>query len=189
MMAYSIIQPPFTLRFREMPKGELKRYFQWFMKVMPERLVELDAVVRETHPTWPGDFSPESLQELAAWFGGQVETRPKTGEEIDGLTAKLAFSIDVSGTQLTNRTFSLAMDIGMYFSQVVINNLDGTRWDQPLKNERFADYGQPVITGFGTVSLNPVRIVVTTAYGVARGKKAQLRELYDTWAKMKRHDG
>jgi len=186
MMAYSIIQPPFTLKFREMPKVELKDYFQWFMRVMPERFQELTEAVREMHPGWPGDFSPESLEELGRWFDGQVENRPKTQEEIDGLTARLTFPIDVSGSQLTNRTFSLAMDIGMYFGQVVINNLDGTRWDQPLKNEKFADYGQPVIMGFGTVPLNPVRIVVMTAYGVAKGKKAQLRELYGTWAKMKR---
>lgn len=185
-MAYSIIQPPFTLKFREMPKAELKSYFEWFMTVMPERLVELNAAVREAVPTWAGDFSPESLDVLGKWFEGQVETRPKTQDEIDGLKAKLTFPIDVSGEQLTNRTFSLAMDIGMYFSQVVINNLEGTKWNQPLKNEKFADYGQPVIMGFGTVPLNPVRIVVMAAYGVAKGKKVQLRELYGTWAKMKK---
>ena len=57
----------------------------------------------------------------------------------------------------------------MYFGQVIIKNLPGTGWDQPLKNKKLADYGQPVIAGFGTVSLNPVRVMVTTAYGIARG--------------------
>ena len=92
------------------------------------------------------------------------------------------------GEQLTNRTFSLAMDIGMYFSQVVLKNLDGTKWDQPLRNEKFADYGQPVIMGFGSVPLNPVRVVVTLAYGIMTKKQSggRLRELYDTWARMKR---
>jgi len=187
-MAYAIIQPPFTLKFREMSESELRSYFEWFMKVMPERLTELKRAIRESpsHSSWAGDFSPKSLDELGTWFEGQVETRPKTQEEVEGVKAKLTFPIEVSGEQLTNRTFSLAMDIGMYFSQVILNNLDGTKWNQALKNEKFADYGQPVIMGFGTVPLNPVRILVSTAYGIAKGKEARLRELYDTWAKMKK---
>ncbi len=36
-MTYSVIQPRFTLKFREMPKPELKAYFEWFAKVLPER--------------------------------------------------------------------------------------------------------------------------------------------------------
>ncbi len=69
-MSYSIIQPPFTLKFREMSKGELKRYFEWFMNVMPERLAGLKRVVRESpsHSSWTGEFSPDSLDELGKWF-------------------------------------------------------------------------------------------------------------------------
>jgi hypothetical protein len=78
------------------------------------------------------------------------------------------------------------MDIGMYFAQVVLKNLAGTRWDQPLGNKKFADYGQPVIMGFGTVPLNPVRVMVTNAYKAASKQRVDLRRLYDTWARMKR---
>jgi hypothetical protein len=69
-----------------------------------------------------------------------------------------------------------------------LKNLEGTAWDQPLRNEKFSDYGQPVIMGFGSVPLNPVRIVVMLAYGIANKKQGgrRLRELYDTWAKMRR---
>jgi hypothetical protein len=189
-MAYSIIQPPFTLVFREMTKPELKGYFDWFAEVTPERIAGLEAEVRRapTHSTWRADFSPESLEALGEWFAGQVETRAKTAEEINEVKSKLTFPIDVPGEQLTNRTFSLAMDIGMYFGQVVLKNIDGTKWEQPLRNEKFADYGQPVIMGLGSVPLNPVRIVVMLAYGIMRKKQGsgRLRELYDTWAKMKR---
>ena len=38
-MKYQIIQPPFTLKFREMSKEELKEYYKWFMAVMPNRIV------------------------------------------------------------------------------------------------------------------------------------------------------
>jgi hypothetical protein len=189
-MTYSVIQPPFTLRFREMPRPELRQYFEWFAKVLPQRIAGLEEEVRRSPPRagWRADFSPHSLQALGEWFAGQVEMRAKTDEEIDAVKSALTFPINVPGEQLTNRTFSLAMDIGMYFSQVVLKNLDGTKWEQPLRNENFADYGQPVIMGFGTVPLNPVRIVVMLAYGIARGKQGggRLRQLYDTWANMRR---
>lgn len=187
-MTYSILQPPFTLKFQEMSNGELIGYRQWFMSVLPERISGLEAEVRRSpsHAAWVADGSPESLQGLGDWFAGQVETRATTREEIDVVKAKLTFPVDVPGDQLTNRTFSLAMDIGMYFGQLVLKNLAGTKWDQPLQNKKFADYGQPVIVGTGSVPLNPVRIVVMLAYGLASKKRSghQLRELYDTWTKM-----
>lgn len=74
----------------------------------------------------------------------------------------------------------------MYFGQVVVRNLPGTHWDQVLKNKMDADYGQPVILGFGTAPLNPVWILVTKAYGVSREKPAKLHELYETWAQMRK---
>jgi hypothetical protein len=107
----------------------------------------------------------------AAGFEGQVETRKKTADEIEETRSKLTFPIDIPKEELTNKSFSLAMDIGMYFGQVVLKNLPGTRWDQPLRNKKFADYGQPVILGFGKVPLNPVRVMVTTAYRISRQKR------------------
>jgi hypothetical protein len=189
-MPYAIIQPPFTLKFREMTKSELKDYFSWFMKVVPERIAGLETAVRESpaYSSWSADLSPESLVKLGDWFASEVEVRTRSRNEIDEVKSRLSFPIDVPGEELTNRSFSLAMDVGMYFSQVVLKNLPGTKWDQPLKNERFADYGQPVIMGFGTVPLNPIRIVVTLAYALASGEQsgARLKALYDTWTKLKK---
>jgi hypothetical protein len=79
------------------------------------------------------------------------------------------------------------MDVGMYFGQTIVKNLPGTRWDQPVKNSKFADYGQPVIMGFGTVPLNPVRIAVTLAYAFAAKEQTgdRLRALFDVWSKKR----
>lgn len=187
-MTYAIIQPPFPLEFREKSKKDLETYRTWFHQVSSERIAELTRAVKSTpgYEGWEPSASPESLDALGQWFEGQVETRKKTADEIEETRAKLTFPIDIPEEELTERTFSLAIDIGMYFGQVILKNLPGTRWDQPLKNKKFADYGQPVIMGFGTVPLNPVRVMVMTAYGISRKKPARLRELYDTWAKMKR---
>ena len=92
--------------------------------------------------------------------------------------------MDVPNEELTERTFSLAMDIGMYLGRVLLANFPSLRWEQFLGSKKFADYGQPIITGFGPVPLNPVRIAVTLAYGLAkaRGPSKRLREVYDYWA-------
>lgn len=185
-MPYSIVQPPFTLRFRDMPKRELEAYGEWFHSVMPERIQQLRALVRET-PTfkgWEADMTPDSLGPLGAWFLEHVETRTRTTEEIAEVTSRLAFPMDVPEEELTNRSFSLAMDIGMYLGGVVLRSLPGTTWAQPLKNKDFADYGQPVILGFGSIPLNPVRIAVTLAYAFAAKEQpgTRLRALFDWWA-------
>lgn len=187
-MSYSIIQPPFTMRFREMPKRELAAYAAWFHKVIPERIAEVTKAVKVTpgYEGWGPSATPDSLEALGRWLEGQVETRERTDDEIAETRAALTFPINPSGQELTNRTFSLAMDIGMYFAEVVLKNLAGTRWTQPLENKKLADYGQPVVTGFGALMLNPVRVMVTTAYAISRKKPAELRALYDTWARMTR---
>ena len=187
-MSYAIIQPPFTLKFREMSKKELEAYRAWFHEVMPERITQLANAVRDTpgFENWEADETPESLKELGGWFDAEVDTRRSTQEEMDEIRSRLSFPIDIPEEELTNRSFSLAMDIGMYFGTVVLKNLPGTRWDQPLKNKKFADYGQPVIMGFGTVPLNPIRVLVMTAYGISRKQPARLRELYEVWSKKRK---
>ncbi|MDQ3332902.1 MAG: hypothetical protein M3552_20005 [Planctomycetota bacterium] len=184
-MTYSTIQPPFTLKFREMPKRELRLYFEWFLNVIPQRVSELAGVVRDTQgfEDWQPDGTPSSLDSLGEWFANQVETRQRTSDELIEITSRSALSFPVSGEELTNRTFSLAMDIGMYLSQVLARSNESLQWEQPLKDKNVFDYGQPVLVGRGDLSLNPVHISVTLAYGLARKTKTgkRLRELYNIW--------
>jgi len=186
-MAYAIIQPPFTLEFREMSRAELKAYGEWFHRVLLDRVAELAGAVKSAggFEGWEPDRSVESLDVLGRWFEGRVATRAKTEEELEEQRAALVFPIDLPTVQLTNETFSLAMDVGMYFACVVLETLPGTRWDQVPSGKRNAHYGHPVILGFGKVELDPVHVLVMTAYGVSRGKPAELRKLCDTWAKMR----
>jgi hypothetical protein len=187
-MAYSIIQPPFSLKFRQMSKPELRSYLEWFLKVLPERLVALEWTIRGSseYSSWKVNYSPNSLAPLGNWFAGQIETRKRTKEEIEAMSLRLNYSVEGSSQELTNRSFSLAVDVGMYFGQVILENHPGTSWDQLLDNKRYADYGQPIIVGLGKVPLNPVRIAVTLAYAIAGGKPdgTRLRAIYKIWSKM-----
>lgn len=181
MTTYILIRPPFTLRFDEMSKEELINYNSWFHGIMQERTEVLTNAVRTTsgYEDWNASFSPDSLEYLGQWFEKQVSTRPKTQAEIQPIAPHETHELD-------DRTFSICMDVGMYFAQVILRNLTGTTWAHPLKNKKFADYGQPVVMGFGTIPLNPIRVIVMTAYGIARGKPANLKSLYDTWSKLKK---
>lgn len=170
-----------------MPKFELRRYFDWFVGTIPERIAELTKEVREISEfkDWEPDFSPSSLDALGLWFAKQVGTRERTEAELQKIRDQgPQFGIE-SKSELTNRTFSLAMDIGMYFGQLMLTNHPSLRWDQRNSNKRFAHYGQPVLVGFeGGVPLNPVHIAVTLAYGLAKKRKSgqRLRELYEHWS-------
>jgi hypothetical protein len=189
-MVYQIIQPPFTLQFREMSKQELKDYFQWFLDVLPTRIRELASAVRQTpgFETWQLDGTPASLNALGEWFATQAEAGQRTSEERVEIANRSAYPIDISNEELTNRTFSLAMDVGMYLAQVLLKNHPSLRWEQPFGSKKFVDYGQPVLVGFGAAPLNPVDIAVTLAYGLVSKRRGgqRLREIYDHWSQQVR---
>jgi len=186
-MPYSIIQPPFTLKFAEMSRAELKAYYAWFMEQIPIRLAILESSVRETpgFGSWAADSTEASLAGLGEWYAMQVETRQRTRDEMEEIMGSLIFPVDVPDHELTNKTFSLAVDIGMYWSTVLRRRYPTLQWDLIMKSKRYVDYGQPVLMGFAAkVPLNPVRIMIVMAYGLADGSKsaARLLELHKVWS-------
>ncbi len=173
-----------------MSRSELKNYKTWFLESIPGRVEELRSEVVRTaeFKSWLADCSVESLELLGEWFADQVEMRDTTAEEDQQIEQQLVFTIKLPDKELTNRSFSLAMDIGIYLAEVVRNNVAGAKWTQAAGNKKFADYGQMVIDGLaGPTPLNPVRIVVNLAYGIGRGHQdgARLFGLYKYWAKAR----
>ena len=187
-MTYQNIQPPFTLKFREMSKRELADYAKWFHASIPERIAQLESAVRSTpgYESWRATAEPETLGSLGAWFVDHVTVRPRSPEEIAQLQQRSAMLASPPTTDLTNETFSLAMDIGMYFARTLQQAYPQLQWTQYLDNKKFAHYGQPVLIGFGVVPLNPVHIAVTLGYGIAAGKQkgTRLTELFAVWSKQ-----
>src|SRR5260221_9379629 len=167
-----------------MPKKELKEYSRWFRDVTPQRVDELTKELNSSagFGDWKPSYAPDSLNSLGNWFATQVVTRPHTREELRNLPPHVREF--VSEGELTNRTISLAMDVGIYLSEVFLRNSPSLKWDQIFGSSRFIDYGQPVLVGFGgKVPFNPVRMVITMAYGLIRETKdgGALRDIYDIW--------
>lgn len=183
-MAYQVIQPPFTLEFDEMPPEDLKEYSRWFHSVLPGRTSQLETAVRSTlgFESWRATFDAASLGQLGEWFEREVSTRPRSPAEV--AEVRIHGLVEEPGPELTNRTFSLAMDIAFYFAETMRRCHPAVSWKQPLGSRKDADFGQPVLVGFGKVRLNPVRICVTLAYGIASGSQSgtRLREIFDYWS-------
>jgi hypothetical protein len=185
-MSYQILQPPFPLRFDEMPTKEIKDYFSWFKSIVAERVVELTAYVRQDpiSRNWEPDYSTSSLEALGDWFSRHVSTRERTQAEMDELKGGFSHPIDIPNYDLTNESFSLGFDVGVYLGLALMKKHPSLSWDLNLKNKKFVDYGQPLIVGFGATPLNPVRIGINLAYGLASKKNSggRLREIYDVWS-------
>src|ERR1700749_2714160 len=103
-MEYQPVKPPFTQNIGDMREDELKRYFAWFLEVMPERLQQLARAVTGTigFEDWLPDYTAASLEPLSRWLAAQAETRKRTPEEVRRLTG--SSSIDVGDEELTERT-------------------------------------------------------------------------------------
>jgi hypothetical protein len=187
-MAYSIIQPPFTLKFREMSARELSGYRKWFFEVMPSRISELQNAInssQESFGSWKPDYSVASINVLGIWFWHQVETRPRTPEEIAEIRGQTPFDFDVSENELTNRTFSLAMDCGMYLGETLRYHYPHLEWQQPRRSKRDVDYGQLVLSGFGRTVLNPVGNCVVFCYAASKGRRTgdSFSQMFERWSR------
>lgn len=183
-MSYDLINPPFSLKFRDMSKSELRRYFDWVMQEMPKRieLLREEVISSPRFKFWKADCLPGSLDELGMWFSEQIELRELSKARlIEGKHGPLA----TKEHELTARTFSLAFDVGLYLAQVFLRNHKSLKWKQDTKVKNFIDYGHVLITGFGPVDLNPIGVVTTLAYGISRKTKngTRLREIYEIWSK------
>jgi hypothetical protein len=83
-MTYTLVTPPFSLRFKEMRIDDLRAYHDWFLRMVPTRASELSETVANSPgcESFHGDFSPDSLDALGDWLARQVQTRPRTEAEL-----------------------------------------------------------------------------------------------------------
>lgn len=189
MCEYPVIAPPFSLKFKEMTKKELKDYNKWFLAHIVERIAILERIVKCTpgYEDWEADYLPESLYKLGEWFAHQVEKRKLSKEEMKEIYTKFPDRfklVKIDDWELTNRTFSIAIDIGMYLSQVFLKNIPTLSWQHTTEgSKRWIDYGQPVLAGFGSDVFNPTRMMITLAHGIASGDWSgnRLKNLYEIW--------
>jgi hypothetical protein len=190
LLAYELVRPPFSLKFDHMSKLELQAYSEWFHASIPGRIQELERAVRssEGFGSWSADGTPESLNDLGQWFAAVASTRERTEAERQAIIEGLVFPVEIGTRELTDETYSVAFDVGVYLSRVLMHAHPALRWQQHLRGKAFIDYGQPVLVEFRTAPFNPVRMMVVVAWGLVDGTYdgGQLPELFEIWSSQVR---
>jgi hypothetical protein len=185
---YGEIQSPIDENVYKRNKKQAKVFFNWYINEIPTRVQILSDYVRSSpeFSSWQANLLVESLDDLGKWFCKQVETRPRSEEEISDIRKRAPALFDAVGIpqdELTGKTFSLAIDIGMYLSQIMQKNVKNAEWVLITKGRKSNNFNHPVLSTGGILKFNPTYLMVTYSYGIARGTKKPegLRELYEIW--------
>ncbi len=153
-----------------------------------QRVSTLERAVQESpgFEEWQADYSRNSFKLLGAWFERQVSTRPRTPQELAQKSQGPIPEVASAPWELTNETFSWAIDVGLYFGESLQKRYPSLKWEQDQTDKRSADFGQAVLVGFGSVPLNPISIMVTLAYGIAKRERTgdRLSELHSLWDQL-----
>jgi hypothetical protein len=181
---YQLFSLLFAGPFRELTSKQARQQYEWFLSQIPVRLEELRLLIEPYGLSL--NYTRESLPALGRWFELQVETRPRTPEEMAAERLKEPAWLEgyVKPWVFTERTFSICIDTGIYFAELLRHFHPHLQWDLVLKPKNDADLHEPVLVGFpGRVRLNPTRIIRVLAYKVVDGESAaaELPRLLRTW--------
>jgi hypothetical protein len=188
---YIIAEPPLGLNpsYRNTTLEQAKSNYEWYINKLTERIEVLAHYIQsyEKYKIWVADYSPNSLDELGKWFYEYTETRQRSSKEIEEIYAispKWFKAIEIPDYDLSNITLSFCIDISMYFSQILLNEIPELHWELCKSKSRIHnDYHQPVLVGQGKLVCNPLDLIITLAYGYSNKSKRpeRLKELYVIW--------
>lgn len=188
---YEIIQPPYHLKFREMSRNQAREYFEWFQRQIPIRINILARYIQSfpQYHDWKSTFTLDSIEDLGAWFIDLASTRKRSQKEINDIYANSPpwfKNVQIPEYDLSNETISLAIDVGMYLSQVMVKNVENLHWKMVSKPLNHIDYQQPVLFGKNKIGFNPVHLVLTYAYEIVENPKGpnRLKVIYEIWEKI-----
>lgn len=86
------------------------------------------------------DFQSKTKEELklyAKWFEENVETEKLSEEEYKEKRAAVPDYIEIKDWDITIKTRSSAVDIGIYFGEVFIKNHKGLKWEQYFSRSKY----------------------------------------------------
>lgn len=200
---YKIINLTLEKRIHETTEKEAKEFFEWFIKIIPERLEILKKALKyDGYNQRKMDFSPGSLGYIGDFFAKHVHTRPLTKAEIEefkknywvtirkqGYDIPLSKIIKIPKETFTDETLSLCWDVGIYFAKVFEKNIKGLKWDFVRKPKNNVYYHLPVLVGFGQNEFSPKDIMEVVAAKIIKGKDVsqELKRLYEVWKYSAEH--
>lgn len=147
---YQYLSLPFDKSIYDLTPQETADYFDWYMKMLPERVAYVSGIcARELGVSADKlDCSPESLILLWKWF------RRRARKQLSPTPSNPKQKV------LTPETELLLRDVGMYLGETLRKNVPDLTWTyytEP-RNDFFANH--PLLTGFvDTTSGKPFHAV------------------------------
>lgn len=180
---------------------KLESYRKSFFENESLRIIDLKNKVKQSDfSDLDLDFTPESLIGLGDFMAASIRTRPRTELEIEKTREALKKKYDssmhesivVAPWELTTETYSLCLDLAIYWGNVLIKNhpTDNLSWSQYLhkKRKNNDDYGQMIIQVNPRSYVAPFRMTEIlashVAYGIYnRNSRYTLYKIYQHWSK------
>lgn len=186
--------------------ADVQNYFNWFMSIKDERL---KLFYQQVFGSQKVELSLNKLQAIYYYFRNNVVVKSRSLEEIEEERVKLPKQLrrvhKVPDYEIIEPTFSMIVDAGIYFGELLRNEVPGVYWTTE-KNKRMAHYGKPILVKkdvrtdadpasvFYTMVLKIQKGTInedmlTNAYGTIRdsfqGKSKDYLELVERWSKGK----
>lgn len=175
---YELIgQPIEGFRFENSSRKDALRFFECYMRIMPDRVAKLQALMNECGTAFDADYSRESLLPVSTWLGETVVDQVPAGcDDIDTFVLSSPLCV------------SLCLDCGYYLAETIRRSSPKLYWDIAKGTPRLVGYHMPSVHGFKNgVFLEPLQIA--SVFSLRSAKKAlassrespSLVELFDLW--------
>ena len=175
------ISSPLETWFDDFKQGKsknqniIKPYKQWFFDNLENRINNLEKYIR----TFVGfnnfqlDYSPKTLTELEVWLETSIKSEMMPEDEYTQLRNLFPMEIDIEKWTLTELSYSILYDVGMYFGEIMIHNYPNLKWTQYISTSKInVDVGHMVIqTKYKNCPMNPIWLVRIIGYKLIENKK------------------
>lgn len=144
-------------------KNIIKPYENWFLENKEYRIKTLENYIR----TFTGfeslqmDFSINSLAEIGRWLETSIKSEMMPEEEYEQLRSLYPPEIDIEKWDLTDLSYSILYDVGIYFGESIIHQFPNLKWMQYLSTSKLnVDIGHMVIqTKYKNCPMNPIGLI------------------------------
>lgn len=194
MSEYKIINDtPYGFDWENQNTRQLRAFETWFFLNKDTRLQELNSEFKKVcHKDL--DFSIDSLKDVGIFMKSAITPRKLSIEEYNEKKNKYGGTIEISPYDISIKSRSLLIDIGIYFGEVFIRNHTKLTWSQcRCRSIRDANRGYMVIIMNNSPYLkeiNPFRLMFVQGWKVLDGtfEENNLIKLYHIWNKDVRED-
>lgn len=185
-MEYELMSPPFEMNnFSDMNKVEAKQHYDWYLSQIPKRMEQLKYFV-EGDMSFSFNYTRESLIALWGWYLDNVVVENKIESELD---SEIAHSTQMTikhirNNKISTKWLSVAVDIGIYLSEVIIKNNEVLEWGIQYKPKSLLSVNRPVVIGFNhKMTMEPSNLLLVLTRKILKGQynPEALVNLYDNW--------